>query len=220
VGGSSNGSLEVESEWVGPDGKVLLTEHTLYHFNGMGSDRMIDRITTLTAAGDRDVVFTDSEDGLLGLRVCRLLEHKYKEPILLAGLDGKPGASPVADYTGVSGEYVNGESERGDSVYGKRSEFMLLNGQVQGEPVSIAMLDHPMNPGHPTYWNARGYGLMAANPLGMGAYSKGMEELNARLKGGKQLVLKHRIIIQSGRQLSEADCERKFKNFSEPDEDE
>ncbi len=219
VGGSSNGTLVVESEWVGPDGKVLITEIDTMRFNGMGSDRTIDRITTLTATPDHDVMFVDNEDGLLGLRLCRFLEHTYKEPIILAGADGKPAAAAVADYTGVSGEYVNGESQRGDSAYGKRSEFLLVNGLVQGEPVSVVMLDHPNNLGHPTYWNARGYGLMAANPLGQGVYSKGVEELNAKLHKGKSLTFRHRIVIQSGRQLTEADCERKFKIYSEPDEE-
>ena len=34
----------------------------------------------------------------------------------------------------------------------------------RGEPVTLAILDHPTNPGYPTYWHARGYGLFAANP--------------------------------------------------------
>ena len=37
---------------------------------------------------------------------------------------------------------------------------------INGEPVTVAILDHPSNAGYPTHWHARGYGLFAANPLG------------------------------------------------------
>ena len=35
-----------------------------------------------------------------------------------------------------------------------------------GEPVSIAIFDAPGNPGYPTYWHARGYGLFAGCAAG------------------------------------------------------
>ena len=66
------------------------------------------------------------------------------------------------------------------------------------ETISIAIIDHPKNPGYPTYWHARGYGLFAANPLGQKAFSGGKEELNLTLKQGEKAVFRYRIIIHSG----------------------
>jgi hypothetical protein len=63
--------------------------------------------------------------------------------------------------------------------------------------VTIAILDHPSNPGYPTYWHARGYGLFAANPLGQKALSNGKEELNFALEAGKSVTFRHRVLILS-----------------------
>ena len=53
-----------------------------------------------------------------------------------------------------------------------------MSGKVGDEPVSIAIFDAPSNPGYPTYWHARGYGLFAANPLGQKELSLGKDVLN------------------------------------------
>ena len=42
------GELDTDSDWVAPDGTVLLKEHTNYVFRGTATTRAIDRITTLT----------------------------------------------------------------------------------------------------------------------------------------------------------------------------
>ena len=73
---------------------------------------------------------------------------------------------PVLDNTGVTGKYVSSEGKQGDDVWGTRGKWNMLGGTVDGETLTLAILDHPSNPGYPTHWHARGYGLFAANPLG------------------------------------------------------
>ena len=86
------------------------------------------------------------------------------------------------DNTGVNGDYLTSEGKKGDAVWGTRGKWAMLSGTVGGEPVTIAILDHPKNPGYPTYWHARGYGLFAANPLGQKALSNGKDVLNFTLE--------------------------------------
>ena len=74
----------------------------------------------------------------------------------------------------------------------------MLTGVLGGEPVTLAMLDHPKNVGFPTYWHARGYGLFAANPLGLKIFSNGKEQLNFRLGPGQSITFRHRVLILSG----------------------
>src|SRR2546430_6781267 len=52
--------------------------------------------------------------------------------------------------------YHSSEGLEGDSVWGTRGRWTMLTGVVQGEPVTLAILDHPTNVGFPTYWHARG----------------------------------------------------------------
>src|SRR5438034_6479390 len=71
--GSEQGELDVETDWVTFDKKVLLHEHTHFVFRGGPRFRSVDRITTLRALDER-VDFKDEKDRLLGLRVVRALE--------------------------------------------------------------------------------------------------------------------------------------------------
>src|SRR4029077_8840816 len=61
------------------------------------------------------------------------------------------------DNTGVNGTYLTSEGKKGDAAWGTRGRWCSLSGMVGPEPVTITFLDHPSNPGFPTYWHARGY---------------------------------------------------------------
>jgi hypothetical protein len=211
-GGDDRGDLTVEAEWVKPDGTPLLRERTSYVFRGDGTARTIDRVITLTALGEK-VVFKDIKEGVFALRVARGLEHPDKNPQLLTDASGKPAATKVVDNTGVAGEYLTSEGAKGDAVWGTRGRWALLSGTVDAEPVTVAILDHPSNPGFPTYWHARGYGLFAANPLGEKDFTGGKKELNLTLEPGKSATFRYRVLILSGPTKADA-VEQKYVAFA------
>ncbi|HEX6893030.1 MAG TPA: PmoA family protein [Chryseolinea sp.] len=188
--------LEASSQWVDHTGKVLLDETTLFVFMKSGNDYIIDRVSTLVAKVP-EVVFKDVKDGMLAIRVSRQLEQPSKENSKYVDAHGNVTTVPPSD-TQVTGLYANQEGVTGDNVWGKRSKWASLNGTQDGEPVSVVIIDHPKNPGYPTYWHARGYGLFAANPLGQKVFSEGKEELNLVLSQGQKAVFRHRIIIHAG----------------------
>ena len=84
---------------------------------------------------------------------------------------------------------------------------------MEGEPVTLGILDHPGNPGFPTYWHARGYGLFAANPLGQAALSDGKERLNFALEPRATATFRHRILIASGT-LTPEQVEARYQEFA------
>jgi hypothetical protein len=210
--GKDRGELQVESDWIRPDGTAAIHEKTRYVFAAGPDWRSIDRITTLTA-GDKPVVFNDTKEGMLGLRVARGLEHPTKTPELFTDAQGRPEAIPVLNNQGVTGQYLSSEGKKGDEVWGTRGRWVSLAGTVDGEAVTILMLDHPQNPGFPTYWHARGYGLFAANPLGQKVFSNGKEELQYTLPAGRSTTFRHRIIVRSG-MLSAAQAEERYREFT------
>jgi hypothetical protein len=89
----------------------------------------------------------------------------------------------------------------------------MLTGTVESEPVTLVMLDHPSNPGFPTYWHARGYGLFAANPMGESVFTEGKKALNVSIEPGASVVFRHRIAILSGHATPES-VEQQFRAFS------
>ena len=211
--GAGVGELVVDADWVMPDGSVVLREHTRFVFRADGDTRSIERDTQLTA-GDKPVAFPDNKEGVLGLRVARGLEQPADKPEVFTDASGKPTAVPVLDNTGVTGSYTSSEGLTGDKVWGTRGRWCALGGKVEGEDVVLLVLDHPKNPGYPTYWHARGYGLFAANPLGQAALSNGKETLNFTLQPKASTTFRHRFLVLPG-PLSKERAEREAKAFAQ-----
>ena len=193
-GGADRGELTTESDWVTSTGTVLLHERTQFLFSGDATTRTIDRIATLTAA-DQKVVFADAKDGMLGMRVARQLEQPSNEPLVFTDIAGRATEVAKMDNTGVTGEYLSSEGKKGDAVWATRGRWTLLAGTIGSQPITIAMIDHPQNPGFPTYWHARGYGLFAANPLGQKVFSEGRETMNFTLQPGASATFRYRVVV-------------------------
>ncbi|HOO99572.1 MAG TPA: PmoA family protein [Bacteroidales bacterium] len=197
IPGTNEGILVAQAEWLGPRGKKLLDETTEYHFIARGSLRMIDRLTTLKA-GDTVVVFSDTKEGMFGIRVARQLELPATGTVTLLDASGKPSDRKVSAAEGVTGNYRSSRGATGEAVWGTRAEWMNLYGTLNGEKVSVTVCDHHDNPGYPTYWHARGYGLFAANPLGWTDFTKGKESFNFTLQPGQSTTFRYRVIISNG----------------------
>ncbi len=194
--GSEKGELQTEMDWVMPDGKTILRERTLFVFRGGPGFRSVDRITTLEALGER-VVFHDDKEGLFGLRVARALEAPSEKPEVFTDASGRLTQVAKLDNTGVNGAYRTSEGNVGDAAWGTQGRWCILSGKVDNEPVTIAIFDHPKNPGFPAYWHARGYGLFAVNPLGRKVFSNGKAELNFTLSPHESVTFRHRVLILS-----------------------
>jgi hypothetical protein len=211
-GGPGKGELEVKADWVAPGPRVVFEESTRFVFHADAATRAIDRLTTLTAKGG-SATFRDTKEGMLGIRVARALEQPSTEPEVFTDARGEVTKVPVLDNAGVTGQYTSSEGLKGDAVWGTRARWMALAGHVGGEDVVLLISDHPKNPGFPTYWHARGYGLFAANPFGPKAYSNGKdEERPYTIPAGQSTVLRYRLSILPG-PFSAEKAEAAWKEF-------
>jgi len=211
-GGADRGELVTDSEWVLPGGKTLMRERTEFVFSGDATTRTIERIATLDALDER-VVFADAKDGMLGMRVARQLEQPSNEPLVFTDIAGRATAVPVMGNTGITGEYRSSEGKKGDAVWGTRGRWTMLTGKINDGAITIAMIDHPKNPGFPTYWHARGYGLFAANPLGQRVFSEGRETLNFTIEPRASATFRYRIVIVDGTATADR-LDREFSTFA------
>ena len=194
--GKDKGELTVTADWVDKDGKLTLKEVTTYTFSGKGNNRVIDRTTMLTATNG-DVSMPDIKDGMYAIRVARELELPSNKPEIFTDASGIATKVPVMNNTGITGNYRNSNGVEGEDVWGKRAIWCNLTGKIKEEDVSIAIIDHPKNPGYPAYWHARGYGLFAVNPLGQKALSNGKDVLNFKIKNGESTTFRYRMVIAS-----------------------
>ena len=210
--GKTAGELDVTMDWLMPDGAKVLQQDEKLVFRSAKDLRVIDRIITLTAQGQK-VVFGDSKEGALGIRVARQLEEPSTRPEIFTDEQGNPTKVPVMDNTGVSGVYLSSEGKVGEKEsWGTRAKWMTLSGTVKGEDVVIGIFDHPKNSTFPTYWHNRGYGLFAANPFGAKDFTKGATVLNFTLEPGQKATFRFRIIVNSGK-LTKEQTEALYNQF-------
>jgi hypothetical protein len=171
--GGKNGTLTAVMEWREPAGKILLVEDRNMTFYSDPQLRTIDFDITLTAA--EDVTFGDTKEGAFAIR----LADNFTE---------KKGAKLVD---------ADGRSTM-QNIWGKRSNWVDYTAEVEGERLGVAIMDHPDNPRHPTYWHARDYGLFALNPFGRHAFDATQEESQWKLPKGQKLRFRWRVVIHPG----------------------
>jgi hypothetical protein len=203
-GGYKKADLTVTADWIDTDGrgKTLLKEKTQYIFHAKGKQRIIDRITTLTAQNE-EVMFKDVKDGMFAIRVARELEHPSDKPDIFVDANGIETKVDKLDNTGITGNYKSSEGVNGENVWSTRGKWMNLSGKIKNEEISLAIIDHPSNVNYPTYWHARGYGLFAANPLGEKVFSKDKKELNFKLLPSQSVTFRYRTVIIAGKASDE-----------------
>lgn len=192
-----NGSLHVRSDWVNADGKILLEESTAFIFSGNDSNRIIKRVTTLTAVSG-DVHFKDNKEGMFAIRMARPFEFPTTKPLMLTDEEGKQREEAIIHNEDVHGSYKGSNGLTDENVWGTRASWVTLSSEINNEKIAVTIMDHPSNIGHPTYWHARTYGLFAANPLGQKVFSNGKKTLNFTLKKNEQVTFRFQILISSG----------------------
>jgi hypothetical protein len=210
--GNDQGYLEIRAEWRRPDGRTLIDENSKFYFSGRDQVRIIDRVTTLTAT-DLDVLFKDSKEGVMAIRVIRELEQPTNEILELLNENLEPvKVKPEDDHRSI-GHYISSEGLEGDDVWGSRARWVKLGSEYQGKSIGIVIMDHPENPNHPTHWHARGYGLFAANPFGSKMFTDGHETFNFFLSKGESVVLKYRIYLYDGMVPDEEEINKIYDEF-------
>lgn len=208
----SKNTITSEATWESFSNEKFLNERTTMTFSAAKNDLIIDRTTQLTAL--TDVTFKDKKDALMGLRVARELELPVAGKDVFVQPDGSISEPMENDITKVTGDYKNSESVIGQDVWGKKANWVCLDGKINGKDISVAIFDHPGNIDHPSYWHARGYGLFAVNPLGKEVFSNGKDSINLSLKKGEQVVFKYRIVIREGSKLTPAELNQYLNSFS------
>lgn len=209
----STGTLTYHADWTDQAKNVLMQETTTYVFSVINNNRVIDRTTQFTAV--QDVTMPDVKDGMLGLRVAHELELPVKQTKEYKDDKGNITKVPAVKDSSVTGNYITSAGKEGDAAWGTRGNWCMLYGKKGGDDISIVMIDHPQNPGYPTYWHARNYGLFAANPLGQKVFSEGKETLNFKLAKGEKSSFKYRVVIASGKEkLSTKSIDELVSGFS------
>ena len=209
--GAHEGELVVESTWITGKDEPVLREKTTYVFRSVKGVRSIDQITTLQALDH--VVFRDDKEGMLGMRVARWLESPEDAGGTYLDASGRPTKVDAADTHVATGVYRTSENVSGPAVWGTRGAWCTLTGHTGKHVETIGIIDHPKNPGSPTYWHARGYGLFAANPLGRTIFDTKQPAFNYTLEKGQSATFRYRVLFFS-RAATPEEMNQQAKSFA------
>ncbi len=181
--GKKSGTISTTFAWKIPTGETLLIESRKMTFYSDPRMRIIDFDITLSP--QVEVTFGDTKDGMFAIRLAAPLEETQPKDI----------AEPKR-----TGKMVNAANKSGEkNVWGKRSPWVDYSGQIDGKTVGVALLDHPGNPRTPTYWHARGYGLLAANTFGVGDFENDKSrDGSLTIRPGQPLRFRYRVVIHPG----------------------
>jgi hypothetical protein len=135
--------------------------------------------------GPDDFHFGDQEEMGLGVRV----------------------ATPLTVKNG--GRIVNADGAKNEKeVWGKQSDWCDYRGTINGAAVGVAIFPDPAN-FRRSWFHARDYGVLVANPFGRAAFTKG-EKSKAVVKKGETFRLRFGVFVHSG----EADVAAAFKDWA------
>lgn len=174
-GGRKEGTIEASFIWKAPEGESLLRESRVMVFHADPKLRIVDFDVTFTALAD-SVKFGDTKEGFFAIRLRdEMMQRK-------------------------GGTLVNANGGKGmREVWGKASPWNDYHNTLNGKVVGVAILDHPSNPKHPTYWHSRDYGLFAANALGeRDYYNDKTRDGSLTIKKGEKLRFRYRVVIHPG----------------------
>ena len=176
----NSGTITALFDWIGPSQNKMLTESRRMTFYSGPRLRTIDFDITLTAV--EKVKFGDTKEGTFAIRVASGLEV--------------PGRSVPASPP-RTGKMIDSEGRESEaSVWGKRAPWVDVYGEVEGQKVGIAIMDHPANPHYPTFWHCRAYGLCAANLFGARDFMNDKtQDASITLQPGEKMRLRYRVVI-------------------------
>ncbi len=176
VSGGETATLKAAHDWLGPDGKRVLSDRWHLTFGGSGDQRWIDCVFDLIAT-EGDVHFGDTKEGTFGLRVAGTMK-----------VEAEPG-----------GTIVSANGQKNKQAWGEKAPWVDYYGPVQGEVEGITIMNHPESFGYPCRWHVRTYGLFAANPFGV-YHFEGLKQKTAGtiLPAGEQRRLAYRVYLHDG----------------------
>ena len=164
---SGGGSFVVENVYEA-DGRTFCTETCEITISVRPDGYLLDWRSTFQSK--QDFTFGDQEEMGLGVRV----------------------ATPLAVDKG--GEIIDSENRKnGSQVWGKQADWCQYSGVVDRQRIGIVLMPAPNN-FRRSWFHARDYGLLVANPFGQNAFTKG-EKSKVSVKQGDKFSLRFGVLV-------------------------
>ncbi|MFB0987333.1 MAG: PmoA family protein [Phycisphaerales bacterium] len=169
------GTIRFTADWLA-DGRHLAVESRSMRFTATPSQRRIEVDIELKPVAEA-MTLGDTKEGAFAVRLAPTL--RVQGPQALGRLENAEGL-------------IDGDCG------GRRSKSIVAEGPIDGRLVRVEVVDADQNPQHPTWWHARQYGLLAANPFGRRAFEGQGESGAVTVTRNSPLRLRYAVNLATG----------------------
>ena len=167
-GSAGVGTFSVRNAYV-DSGQTICTEDCLVTFMARPDGYRIDW-TSIFGSERGEIAFGDQEEMGLGVRV----------------------ATPLAVVNG--GEINDSQGRKnGKQVWGQQADWCEYGGVIDGRKIGVVLMPDPKN-FRRSWFHARDYGLLVANPFGQNAFTKS-EKSKVAVPKGDTLRLRFGLLV-------------------------
>jgi hypothetical protein len=196
-GGPEKGSFAVRNDYLDQKDPSRIVGREVARFEFLTTPAGYMLVWDSTFSSDKELYFGDQEEMGLGVRVATPLRVASKKP------DNLPaGSGTIRDSQGRKNE---------KEIHGNAADWCDYSGTLDGKHVGMTILCHPEN-FRPSWFHARDYGLLEANPFGRHAFHKG-EISKVVIKPGESLRLRHGVLLHSESPDSQPDLAAAYQDY-------
>lgn len=185
-GGTGSGSFIAQNVYE-TDGGTICVETCRITVSVRPDGYLLDWTSTFRSE-QGDLAFGDQEEMGLGLRV----------------------ATPLAVVNG--GQITDDEGRKNEpQVWGKQADWCQYGGLSDGQRVGVVLMPDPQN-FRRSWFHARDYGLLVANPFGRNAFSKG-ETSRVTVEKGDEFRLRFGVMVYGVPEGASPDIDAVFRSY-------
>jgi hypothetical protein len=196
-GGMGRGEFAVRNQYLDHHDPMKVVCKEIAHYTILARPGRYLLMWDSTFSSDQEFAFGDQEEMGVGFRVATPLR---------VGASGKgnlpPGTGTILDSHGRKNE---------KEVWGNSADWCDYSGTLAGQHVGLTIFCHPRN-FRPSWFHARDYGLLQANPFGRQAFGKG-EKSSIVVRPGERLRLCYRILVHSDSDGVQPDFAAEYQEY-------
>lgn len=191
LGGPGKGTFAVRNRYLTTDGQApVCTEVARYTLLVRPAGYLLLWNTTFSS-DTTDLTFGDQEEFGLGIRVNTQISVQHGH-----------------------GQMLNAEGlKNGTEVWGKSSRWLDYSGLIGNRRVGLTLMPDPDN-FRPSWYHARDYGFVAANPFGREAMKQGPKSV-VTVKRGERLVLGFAVLTHCSPAERPLEVEQAYRDYLE-----
>jgi hypothetical protein len=188
AGGPGRGSFAVRNRYLGAEKETVCLEECTYTLLVRPAGYLLLWDSTFWSETG-EFSFGDQEEMGLAIRV-----H--------TPLNVKDGTGRILDSHGRRNE---------KQVWGKTADWCDYGGTVGGAFAGVTLIPHPDN-FRPSWFHARDYGVLVANPFGRKAFTRG-EPSTVRVKQGERFRLRFGVLLHRGKTEDDIDLNKAYADY-------